>query len=639
MRTSVVLLNLLFVLISCKDGYKVGSSVVSIEPTDETVSLTLAGFAAPYEGRFTLGWQELGEIGDLSDLTAVGNQFYGIDDLGKILVFDRQSIGKPRTIDSNLPLKFLAAYENSIYGITKDGDLVVGTPDQEKIKWEKLSHIDDATSFTSSGEKLYLATEKGDLCEGSIDTGQITWKVVANPGIIRSLASDGRRLYALGQDSILYQCELRYPQESWVRIGYKNGESYLIDIRHITWGSGKLYAASFDNKLYASKHNSEGNLSVRTISFNKGDKTAVIVGVDVCGFDYSFIQSVKDEIYRKTGIPHEAVLINASHCHFTPVTQSWITWEKQNQHPDTLYLENVVRPGIIRSVEEAIANAVESDLSFGRDTTGIGRNRSLKGEEAIYDNLVDVVQVIAKDDNKKSLLFLTGCHPVVADPAVNRFITSANFPGYARRIIEASAGIDNSLFLQGCAGDINPNTTFRATGEQLAKNVIAILNKTMIPVHGDISFHLDTISIPVIPWSRDQLEEFLKNAETNPTDGVSRRDVRWTKLMIEQYEKNGTPSTDMPVYVQTLNIGDWKLVGLSREVTTEFAMAIRNLWPEHKVSVAAYTNDIPSYLATDPHIKARDYEGYGSFFWYGQPNSYPLGTFDTVICKIKENNR
>ncbi|WP_298652642.1 hypothetical protein [uncultured Proteiniphilum sp.] len=639
MKNYLSFLALLLIINSCQSSYKVGSSVVSIEPTGETVSLALAGFAVPYEGRFTLGWEEQGTTDFLLNFTAVGEQFYGVNAQGELVVFDRQPVGKAKIVGSNLPVKLLAGHGNSLYGITEEGDLYVTQPAGEKIEWNKLSSVGDVKSFTSSGEKLYMATAQGDLCEGLTGGNEITWKVVANVGMIQSMASDGRRLYALGEDSVLYQCELPYPQESWVRIGYNNGESYPIDIRRIAYSGDKLYASAFDNKLYTNKHNSEGNLSARAISFKKGDKVAVIVGVDVCGFDYSFIQSIKDEIYRKRGIPHEAVLINASHSHFTPVTQSWITWEKQNQHPDTLYLNNVVRPGIIRSIEESIDNAVKSDLFFSRDTTTIGRNRSLRGENVVYDNLVDVVQILSKKDNEKSLLFLTGCHPVVADPQVNRFIASANFPGHARSIIESTAGIHHSVFLQGCAGDINPNTTFRATGEQLAEKVISVLNGPMSPIEGDISFHLDTISIPVTPWSREQIEEYLKNAEVNPADGIARRDARWAKLMLAHYEENGTPPTDMPVYVQTLNIGDWKLVGLSREVTTEFAIAIRDLWPDQKVSVAAYTNDIPSYLATDPHIKAKDYEGYGSFFWYGQPNHYPLGTFDTVINHIRENNR
>ena len=640
MKNFLSFLVLLGLLCSCKGGYEIGTSVVSIEPTDETVSLALAGFAAPYEGRFTLGWEAQGETDFFSDFTALGEQFYAINEKGGLFTFTQKPVEKTKAIASDIPVKLIAGHGNSLYGITGKGDLYVSKTIGEKVEWKKISSVEGAKAFTSSGENLYVATAKGELIEGSVTENAVSWKTIANTNVIQSLASDGRRIYALGEDTVLYQCEISYPQESWVRIGYNNGSTYRVNLRAITYVNGKLYASGDDNRLYTNKHNSEGNMSTRAFSFKKGKKVAVIVGVDVCGFDYSFIQGIKDEIYRKRGIPHEAVLINASHSHFTPVTQSWITWEKQNQHPDTLFLNNVVRSGIIRAIEEAIDNSVKSDLFFSRDTTGIGRNRSLRGENIIYDNSLDVLKIVSQKERQESVLFLTGCHPVFADPAVNRFIANANFPGHARTTIESNGGFQTGIFLQGCAGDINPSIDhFRAAGEQLAEEVMHALNKTLSPIHGDISFYLDTISVPVTPWSREQLEEYLKNAEKDPTNGIARRDVRWAKLMLEHYDKNGTPPTDMPIYVQTLNIGDWKLVGLSREVTTEYGIAIKNLWPDRKVSVAAYSNDIPSYLATDPHIKAKDYEGYGSFFWYGQPNNYPLGTFDMVINRIKENNR
>lgn len=639
MKNFLSFLFMLAILCSCKGSYEVGSSVVSIEPTDETVSLSLAGFAAPYEGRFTIGWEAQGITDYFSDFTAVGEQFYGVNEKGKLVTFTQKPIGKAKTVASDIPVKLITGHANSLYGITGKGDLYVSKSVGDKIEWEKLSSVAGAKALTSSGEKLYIATAKGELLEGTIAAGTISWKNVANTNVIQSLASDGRRLYALGEDAVLYQCEISYPQESWVRIGYNNGSTYTINVRSITYSNGKLYAFGDDNTLYTNKHNSEGNMTARAFSFKKGKKMAVIVGVDVCGFDYSFIQGIKDEIYQKRGIPHEAVLINASHSHFTPVTQSWITWEKQNQHPDTLFLNNVVRPGIIRSIEEAIDNAVKSNLFFSRDTTGIGRNRRLRGSDIIYDNSLDVVKIVSQENKQESVLFLAGCHPVVSDSIANHFVVSANFPGYARSIIESTGSIQTSMFLQGCAGDINPISKFYTTGKQLAEEVMHALSKDPSPIQGNISCYLDTISVPVTPWSREQLEEYLQNAEKKPEDGLARRDVRWAKLMLEHYDKNGTPPTDMPIYVQTLNIGDWKLIGLSREVTTEFGIAIKNLWPDQKVSVAAYTNDISSYLATDPHIKARDYEGYESFFWYGQPNNYPLGIFDTVVNRIKEKNR
>ncbi|HHU25618.1 MAG TPA: hypothetical protein GXZ56_03240 [Bacteroidales bacterium] len=632
-------LSLLLVATSCQSGYKVGRSVVSIEPTGETVSLTLAGFSLPTAGRFTLGWDELGTTGQLANFTALDGRFYAVDPQGKLFTFTKESVGEWKSVESSLSMKLLAGHAGQLYGITAQGDLYSAPPADTGLAWKKLSPVKGATAFTSSGEKLYVTTDNGLLLEGTVAQEGVSWNQVAEVGKIRSLASNGTRLYALGSDTVLYQCELRYPGESWVRMGYNNGESYLIDVSQIAFLDGKLYAFAQDNKLYTNRHNSEGNLSSRALSITKGGKTAVIVSVDACGFDYSFTQSVKDDIYRKTGIPHEAVLINTSHSHFTPVTQSWITWEKQNQHPDTLYL-NLVREGIVRSVEEALASAAPGELFFGRDSTVIGRNRRLRGDEALYDNFVDVLRFVPKGEGGETVLFLTGCHPVRSHPEGGHYTMSANYPGQTREILENEPAVSHSMFLQGCAGDINPKSnSYRETGEQLAQDVTAVLGGTLSPVEGGIFCYLDTIHVAVTPWSQEELQAPLQKAEETPEDFLARRSGRWARLMLGYYEQQGTPPTDMPVYVQTLNIGDWKLIGLSREATTEFSIAIKNLWPDQKVSVAAYTNDVPSYLATDPHIKKKDYEGYESFFWYGQPNHFPLGTFDLVVSRIKENNR
>lgn len=98
-------------------------------------------------------------------------------------------------------------------------------------------------------------------------------------------------------------------------------------------------------------------------------------------------------------------------------------------------------------------------------------------------------------------------------------------------------------------------------------------------------------------------------------------------------------SDNMKIYVQTINIGDLKIVGLSREVVNEYGTAIRQLWPQKKVMVAGYCNDVPSYLPNDWHIEKKFYEGYDSFFWYGQPALPPTSIMSTVVNKVRENNR
>jgi hypothetical protein len=621
-------------MVSCRSTYDVGTSTVSIEPTGETVSLALAGYAAPPLGRFTLTWEDKGQLPDALAIASVQDKLYLMNGKGEYAALENDDVKTLQPVGKGPRMLSAAEYRGGIYGVASNGDLLVN-PKPVSEDWTTAGHIKGAMAIAAAGDHLYVAAN-GELLEGTISGEAIAWQKVGPAKDVVNLTSDGKKLYAVTSDNYLLQC---YPgRAEWLRIGYKNGETYTIDIKQVAYVSGKLYVLAADGHLYRSRHSTEGNMSARAMAIKKGRDVVVIAGVDVCGLDYSFTQSIKKEIARQRGIPMEAVMINASHTHFVPVTQNWQTWGKQCQYPDSTYLNKVVRAGIIRAIEEALDNMRPSYLSFGRDTTDIGRNRSLKGDLAIYDNDVDVLQAVSTDKKHNSLLFLTGCHPVTNDPSSGHYSVSANFPGYAREVLQ-KAGYENSIFLQGCAGDINPKHPFKTSGLILATDVLRALTKGTSPVNGGISFKMDSVGIPVSPWPKEKVQAFrdenAPNMGTAPGGVVSDgpgRDARWADKMLNYYETKTMPAA-MPVYIQIFDIGNWRLVGLSREVTTEFGLAIKNLWPEKKVSVIAYTNDVASYLATDPHIKAKDYEGYGSFFWYGQPAPFPEGVFDTVVCK------
>ncbi|MDR1667420.1 MAG: hypothetical protein LBS03_07005 [Bacteroidales bacterium] len=630
----------IFLLSSCgQTVYQVGTSVVSLEPTDETVSLALAGYAVPYRGRFSITWEDKGLFEDITDMADVAGKLYLLDKNGKLSVWDRTG-AVATTTGTVRPPATLTGFGDALYALSGWGDLLVCRP-PGNMNRQKTGGIKNVTALTASDKHLYAATSEGKLLEGTVSGEGVTWQVVGEATNTAGLACDRRNLYAVTKDNYLLQCSLKRPGNAWQRIGYNNETSYTIDIKKIVFSGHKLYALAADHHLYMSKHNTEGKMSARAMAIRKGKNTAIIVGADVCGLDYSFTNEIKKEIFRRRGIPAEAIMINSSHTHFTPVTQAWRTWGKQNQYPDSLYLNGVVRPGIIRAIEEAVDGMAPAYLSFGRDTTDIGSNRR---QQPVYDNDVDVLQAVSVDGNTKTLLFLTGCHPVFTDPEAGNYTINTNFPGHAREILQ-QAGFAGSIFLQGCAGDINPKThnyPFKTSGKMLAADVLRALQGKMFPVNGNIRFQTDSIGIPVHPWTHDQIQTFRnEHAEKMKPDipggaenDVAGRNVRWADMMLD-YIKTGSMPATMPIYVQIFDIGDWKLVGLSREVTTRFGIAIKELFPGQKVSVAAYSNDVASYLATDPHIEAEDYEGYDSFFWYGQPSPFPLGVFDTVIAHIK----
>jgi len=418
-------------------------------------------------------------------------------------------------------------------------------------------------------------------------------------------------------------------------MAYRNGETIREDIRHITVYNQRLYGISSDNILYLGEHRTEGNLTARALAIKNGDKTVVIINADVCGLDDEYTGVIKEEIFRRTGIPGSAVFINSSHTHFAPVSQEWLTWQEANQRPDSIYLNNILRRGLISSVDKAISNMQPAELYFGRGTTDIGYNRSLKDHQEIYDGAVDVLKVVFPKKKEESYLFMTACHPVFSTAGTLHYTISANYPGIARQLVERRTGTINSLFLQGTAGDINPRDNGEyISGEKLANEVINILRQPMKKIDGPVSFFIDTINIPVTPWNKEEIKAFREGNAGKAGDVYAEKNVKWSDLMLKYYAEGTMPSS-LPVYVQTFNIGDWKLVGISREVTTEYGFGVKNMWPGKLVSVAGYTNDVSSYLPTRKHLELKNYEGLDSFFWYGSPAVFPLDVYDIIIGDVK----
>ena len=634
-------LVLVLFFVSCQRKYEVGFSRVSIEPTDETVSLALTGYGNPYLGRFTLTWDEQGELPDVSSMTLLNEDLYLLGRKGELSIINNLDSLTVKKMGNVGKIKYMAGYKGLLYGITQQGEILTCDPAQS-LQWEKVGNLQNVTSFTASTENLYATTADSILWMGSISGNDLVWTDIGEAIGVVSLTCDTKRLYAVTTNGWLMQRPLKRKSTDWLRIGYNNRDTYTINAELIIHGKEKLYALASNGKLYRSRHSTAGDLSANAMAIRKGKSTVVIAGVDVCGFDYSFTQSIKQEISQRKAIPVEAIMINASHTHFAPVTQKWLTWLEPNRLPDSLYLNNVLRKGIIQAIEEALDNMETSYLFFGRDTTAIGFNRrlaqGLKKEEALYDQTLDVLKVTSINGQTKSLIFLAGCHPVFTDAGSGFFNLSSNYPGYARNIIEEKTGAVNTIFLQGCAADIDPKGPFKTSGRKLSEDVLRVLDKKMMPVKGAINFVMDSLHIPTHSWSNVYLENLKADNSKKPRDGYAAMNVNWANMILDYNAKGNMPG-EMPIYVQTLNIGDWKLVGLSREATTEFGMAIRKIWHQKKVSVAAYTNDVSSYLSTAPYIKGKHYEGFDSFFLYGQPSLFPEKVFDTVIEFIKTKNR
>lgn len=621
-----------------QDGFMTGTATVHIDPdTNAVYSAALAGYGVPREGRFSLTWQRVQPIQDITALTAMNGRLFAATAQGQWMTglpvagtFQWKVTGK------TVMLIALTAMNGKFYAVNSANEILEGT---NSITWKKRGSPGPVTALANLHGKLYASVGE-ILMEGTPTKGKISWRSSgASPRFI-SMTSNGRELYGVNSGDSLWTGVPGLHGVTWRQIGRKNDITYTVAVKQMAVLNHTLYATDKGQLLHKGSHKTRNDLTARALAIRRNGKTAVIVGIDVCGFNASFGAAVKDEIFKSRKVQPSAILLNASHTHFAPVTQTWITWGDFYHFPDSNYLNNVVKKGIIRAIELALDSLSPSRLYFARGTTQIGHNRRASVNAAKpYDNVLDVLKITDTENKLKSVLFLTGCHPVFRNEGEESFTLSANYPAVARKLVEERTGTHNAVFIQGCGGDINPRSSdHRQTGTELAVDVMQVLDTGLQKIEGDISFFMDTVNIPVKPWSADSVLQFKKANEGKTGDIEAERNVRWANLMLERY-RNNTLENILPEYVQTINIGNWKFVGISREAVTEYGKGIRSIWPDQQVSVAGYCNDVSSYLPVEWHIRTGVYEGFGSFLWYGQPGLPPLDIYERIMEAIRKKNR
>jgi hypothetical protein len=622
-----------------QDGFMTGTATVHIDPdTSSVYSAALAGYGVPREGRFSLTWQPVQSTPDITALTAANGRLYAATSNGQWVTgipvadtFQWKVTGKAAE------LKALTALNGKFYAADAANEILEGTLHKGGVTWKKRGSPGPVTALAQLHGKLYASAGEM-LLEGTIAAGKITWRATGSAPRFISMTSNGREIYGVNSGDSLWT---GVPDRgTWRQIGRKNDITWSVAVKQLVVLNHTLYATDNVRLLHKGSHKTMNDLTARALAIRKNNKTAVIVGIDVCGFNASLGAAIKDAIFKNRGVPPSAILLNASHTHFAPVTQTWIAWGDFYHFPDSNYLNNVVKKGIIRAIESALDSLTPSRLYFTRGSTQIGQNRRPGANAAKpYDNVLDVLKITDTENKLKSVLFLTGCHPVFKNEGEESFTLSANYPSVARKLVEQRTGIYNAIFIQGCGGDINPvSSDHRQTGSELAADVMKVLDAGLQPIDGDISFFMDTVNIPVDPWSADSVLQFKKANEGKTGDIEAERNVRWANLMLERYRTN-TVENILPEYVQTINIGNWKFIGISREAVTEYGKGIRSIWPDQKVTVAGYCNDVASYLPVAWHIRAGVYEGFGSFLWYGQPGFPPLDIYERIIEAVRKKNR
>lgn len=225
---------------------------------------------------------------------------------------------------------------------------------------------------------------------------------------------------------------------------------------------GQLRAGVAKVDITSPKGPANDRLYVKALVLANDATTMAIVTVDAVaigeigwiGNDY--LGKVRSRIEKELHIQPANVLVNASHCHgrvcsdVDQRTFQAVQEASRNMVPVNIGAGVGHEDRIMENRRLKLKNGKEADVRHAyslppdEDVAGIGP----------VDPQIGVLRLDGKDGRTLAVVYNFACHPIQGVPNGEN---TADLTGFASRVIENNLSQGTiALFLQGCAGDINP---------------------------------------------------------------------------------------------------------------------------------------------------------------------------------------
>lgn len=401
-------------------------------------------------------------------------------------------------------------------------------------------------------------------------------------------------------------------------------------------------------------------LTLTALALGAANDMVLLLAVDACIIYIDFAQKLRERCAVAAGVPSSHVLLNFSHTHSAPATDGYLDFDTADQ----LELQAGFRALLLERGAAASRDAVATQrparlaVGWGECHSNINRRQAtrdrgtLLGEnpEGPCDRTVGVLRVDDLAGIPIAIAYRYSCHTVTLGPKTNLF--SPDFVGPARNLIEGAICCP-TLFLQGCAGNLNPVTgigqdeenspsfkeDMRRIGESVGAEVLKVTHELrthrrrthprlvhsvaeywlyeyeLIPEGKTGVLHVTEVQmkLPLAPFpeigkvraERDQWSMRLRDArncgEREWVIGPLQVWDEWSKRRLAAAESGLNPM-EVSFPVQALQIGELRIVALPFETMAETGLDLRASLGDDTF-VLGYSNGMVSYLPT-PRISA-----------------------------------
>ena len=380
----------------------------------------------------------------------------------------------------------------------------------------------------------------------------------------------------------------------------------------------------------ARDHGAEGvhdHLNTHALFLDDGSTQAVIIANDLLGMRAEQIARVRELVHEATGVPAGHVFLAFSHTHGGPLMYS--NFSPLEEQVAT-YID-AVSHYMAGAALQAATSAVPVRWGTGRHPLQVGvnrRERQADGTTRIGVNpdgavapWVDAVWFEREEGGGPlSVIYQHAAHGtcLVGD----NYQFTADWMGYAIRLIEAQLPSVTALFVNGCAGNINPHPrgTFDLAKRHGTKAGTAVLQTVLerddLRRGGRLHCAQHAFELPLQPMpSQQECERELAQWEPAFRELKGEHHRNWNvcnryftaKARFEAHQ-SGSVATGLPLELQVVALDDVALIGLPGEIFVETGLAIAEASPFALTLPVGYANGAIGYVPTSEEVPYGGYE-------------------------------
>jgi len=361
-------------------------------------------------------------------------------------------------------------------------------------------------------------------------------------------------------------------------------------------------------------------------------RRAILLTADVIGWNVNVAEPVVARIMEKTGLPREAILLNASHNHSGPRLS--LAGTPRENIPEGEILKSLAYTNSFQ--EKAVAVAVEAAgrlrparLSWGTGSVGFVTNR--RNAEGPTDRSVPVLRIDGADGRLRGAVFGSACHNTTL--TAKSYDLCGDYAGFAQAWVEAKEPGIQAMFLMGCGGDANPEPRgtmelAREHGESLGKEVWRVLSDgKRAAVGGPIVTAFETVNLPFRKLSKEDAEKLVFDRHASTV----------AKQIVALHAAGERIPTHYKAPVAVWQFGtDLTLVALPGETVADYVQTVGQVLGKDRLWVAGYCNDKIGYLPSRRVAEEGGYEAQGLIKGYGGPGFFAPEAEDVLVRTVKD---